>query len=211
MNICYVFGAVNYQSEINKTDNSDYLIAADAGYSLMKNHHIIPDVIIGDFDSLSDIPDNKDLIRHPVRKDDTDLMLAVKYGFSKGYNKFIIYGCLGGRIDQTFATIQTANYITENGGKVICVSDNECITVVKNGEISFKEKKNGIISVFSLTDTSEGVFLNNLSYPLLNAKITSSFPLGVSNEFTGEKSSVKAESGTLLVIWNGTPDDLIDF
>ena len=211
MNICYIFGAVNYQSEINKPDKSDYLIAADAGYSLMKNYNIVPDVIIGDFDSLNDIPEEKDLIRHPVRKDDTDLMLAVKHGFSKEYNKFIIYGCLGGRIDQTFATIQTANYITDNGGKVICVSDNECITVVKNSEIMFKEKRNGIISVFSLTDTSEGVCLNNLSYPLLNATITSSFPLGVSNEFTGEKSSVKVKNGTLLVIWNGTPDDLIGF
>lgn len=210
MNICYIFGSADCKIKKICRDDSDCFIAADGGYDLMKKYNIKPDILIGDFDSLNEIPENTETVRYPVRKDDTDLMLAVKHGFLKGFKKFIIFGCLGGRLDHTYATIQTANYIINNGGKVICVSNDECVSVTDN-EMLFKEKKNGYISVFSLTDVSEGVCINNLSYPLSNAELTSGFPLGVSNEFTGKKSSVKTNKGKLLVIWNGNPDDVIDF
>ena len=51
--------------------------------------------------------------------------------------------------------------------------------------------------------------LDGLSYPLDRAVLTPDFPLGVSNEFTGVPATVQIGSGALLVVWSGTPGDLL--
>lgn len=55
------------------------------------------------------------------------------------------------------------------------------------------------MSVFSWSEKSEGVYLRKLKYELNDAVLTNSFPLGVSNEFIGEESSITVKKGTLLV------------
>ena len=90
-------------------------------------------------------------------------------------------------------------FVSENG---------ECLTVLENSLLRFKESANGVISVFSYTERAV-VTLKNLSYELSSHEITSAFPLGVSNEFINKRAVVSCESGTIVVVWNGTPDDII--
>ena len=55
---------------------------------------------------------------------------------------------------------------------------------------------------------ARGVTLRGLYYPLENATLTSGFPLGVSNHFTGAEAEISVKDGSLLVIWerkNGLP------
>ena len=70
---------------------------------------------VGDFDSLGQVPEGENIVRHPVMKDDTDMMLAVKLGLERGYTRFHIYGGMGGRTDHTIANIQTLAYIAGRG------------------------------------------------------------------------------------------------
>ncbi|MDY3729485.1 MAG: hypothetical protein SO005_03605, partial [Candidatus Choladocola sp.] len=66
----------------------------------------------------------------------------------------------------------------------------------------------GMISVFCLGETATGVFERGLKYGLENASLTCDRALGVSNEFTGMKSSIEVDKGTLLILWdekNGLP------
>jgi thiamine pyrophosphokinase len=58
----------------------------------------------------------------------------------------------------------------------------------------------GYVSVFSLSETSTGVTLKGLKYPLDRATLQNSFPLGTSNEFLGSPASVEVEDGTLLIV-----------
>ena len=54
--------------------------------------------------------------------------------------------------------------------------------------------------MFSLSDKSKGVTIKNLKYSLDNAELTNSFPLGISNEFLGKKSSITVKDGMLLLV-----------
>ena len=67
----------------------------------------------------------------------------------------------------------------------------------------------GYLSVFSLEGAADGICLRGLKYLLGNARLTSGFPLGVSNQFAGVAASVSVAEGRLLVIWqreNGMPE-----
>lgn len=197
---CYIFGALEVTEFPFQIQNGDLVIAADMGLENLKRLDIKPDYIIGDFDSLGYVPKEKNTIVHPVEKNDTDTLLAVKFAFEKGYNSFRIFGGIGGRLDHTISNIQTADYIAENGGNCVFFGDNENFTVIKNGQINFDENCDGNISVFAL-EKSKNINISGLYYHLDDGELTPDFPLGASNKFNKEKSVVSVGSGKLLIIW----------
>ena len=77
------------------------------------------------------------------------------------------------------------------------------VTLLRNGSLRFPTGMGGSISVFAMGGDAEGVTLRGLYYPLENGRLTCSFPLGVSNHFTGEEAEITVEKGNLLVIWDG--------
>jgi thiamine pyrophosphokinase len=145
-----------------------------------------------------------------VEKDDTDAMLAIRRGLSRGFRRFIIYGGLDGeRLDHTLANFQTLQYLADRGAVGYLVGRRYMVTVVKDGKISFPAQAEGIISLFCLGPDAKGVTLSGLKYTLENGTLTSGFPLGVSNHFAGEKAEISVNDGSLLVLWdrkNGFPE-----
>ena len=138
------------------------------------------------------------MVQHPVMKDDTDMMLAIKLGFENGFTRFFIYGALGGRLDHTLANIQALMYIANRGGQGWIIGD-ACLTAIHNGEARFKASAQGIISVFCLSEPAKGVTLEGLLYPLSDYTMLSDVALGVSNEFIGQPARVAVSDGTLVV------------
>ena len=145
----------------------------------------------------------------PVEKDDTDSMLAVRLGLTKGYREFVLYGSLDGpRLDHTIANFQTLQFLADRGAEGYLVGLHSIVTVVKNGTVRFPETAEGILSVFCLGPDAEGVTIEGLQYPLTGGTLTSGFPLGVSNHFIGKSAAVTVKNGSLLLIWdkeNGFP------
>jgi len=206
---CYIFGAAEgLPQELIKKDG-DIIIAADAGFAILEKLKIQPDIVLGDFDSLGNVPafDGK-IIKHPVKKDDTDTLLAVKTGFGLGFNRFVIYGGTGKRLDHTIANLQTLSYISVRGGEAFLCGDGFTATTVTNNTLRFKDTAKGNVSVFSCETKCINVNIRGLLYELNNAEIGFDFPLGVSNEFVGKKSEISVEKGTVAVIWSGDLDDL---
>lgn len=198
MGICHIVGAGEMGGARIDVREGDWLIAADGGYAEVMRQGLKPDLVVGDFDSLGDAPEGENVVRHPVMKDDTDMMLAVKLGFEKGYTRFFIYGALGGRLDHTLANIQTLMYIANRGGQGWVIGDC-CITAIHDSETRFKEGAQGVVSVFCLSGEARGVTLEGLLYTLDNYVMHSDIALGVSNEFTGAPSRVAVSDGTLVV------------
>ena len=94
---CCIFGAGDYGAMPRpELDGRCFLIAADGGYGQLKQWGMSPHLAVGDFDSLGRVPEDVEVVRHPVRKDDTDMMLAVQEGLARGCGRFLIYGGLGG-------------------------------------------------------------------------------------------------------------------
>ena len=98
MRRCFAFAAGDFYGLRESPRSGDFLVAADAGYLLCQSLGLAPDLLIGDFDSM-DAPAHcvAHIERVPVRKDDTDAMLALKAGLSRGCDEFHIYGGAGGR------------------------------------------------------------------------------------------------------------------
>ncbi len=207
-NICCIVGGVMEREYLFPAGS--FIIAADLGYLHLTESGIRPHLVIGDFDSLGYTPDNTENISHPVEKDDTDTMLAIKEGFTRGYKTFLLYGCLGGdRIEHSIANLQALSYIASLGGIGFLVNDNTVITAIQNSKLMFDTSETGDISVFCLGADAEGVNIKGLHYELTNATLTSSFPLGVSNHFVGKISYVGVKKGTLHIIWHKKIADLI--
>ena len=209
MGICYIFGAGKGLPKSFRRKKDDIVIAADAGIKSLEKLNVKPDIAVGDFDSLGFVPACDEIIKHPVMKNDTDMMLAVKTGFERGYTRFMLYGGAGGRPDHTFANIQTLTYIAKRGGQGFLDLNGFTATVITDGGLSFSKGAKGTVSVFALSETARNVDLIGLVYPLENAVLESGFPLGVSNEFTGAPALIKIGTGTALVIWQGGAEHLI--
>lgn len=177
------------------------VIAADRGLAHLEKRGVVPHLIVGDFDSLGRIPQGEHIIRHPVEKDDTDMMLAVKTGLEQGCRRFLLYGGLGGRLDHTYSNLQTLVYLARHGASGWLLGQGMAVTALRNGRLDFAPGRDGSLSVFCPDGEARGVTLTGLYYPLHDAVLTSAFPLGVSNQFTGQAASVSVEDGTLLLMW----------
>ena len=206
MKTCYIFGALDCSVPDFTPQENDLIIAADGGYSTLTKLNIKPDLVVGDFDSLGEVPENENIIKHPVKKDDTDTLLAVKIGLEKGYKTFIIYGAIGGRLDHTIATIQTATFVAENGGIAYIYDGTHTVTAIKNSSIKFSKDAKGYVSIFALSGVAKGVSIKGLLYELNDAEITPYFPVGVSNEFIGKESKISVTDGILTIIFEGNKD-----
>ncbi len=207
MKKCIIFCAAGFDSLVEPLGADDYIIAADGGLTHTEGLGITPDEILGDFDSLGYTPQGANVF--PVEKDDTDAMLAVRRGLSLGYKEFILYGSLDGpRLDHTVANFQTLRFLCDHGAVGYLIGKDTLVTVLKNGKITFPAGNEGLISVFCMGADAHGVTETGLHYPLENGTLTSGFPLGASNHFTGEEASITVKDGSLLILWdrkNGLP------
>ncbi len=200
MKRCFVFGALEMKELVEKPTENDFVIAADKGVLTADKFGISLNLTVGDFDSLGFVPKGENVVKLNVRKDDTDIGYAVKTAFDNGYNDFVIYGGIGGMLSHTLANLQIAKDLAQKGAKVVLYGNSEKITIVKNSSVSFEKEKTGRVSIFSLSDKSNGVDIQNLSYGVSNATLTNNVPLGVSNEFVGKEATVSVKNGILMVI-----------
>ena len=86
--ICYIVGSGDFTARGLVKKEGDYIIAADGGYEYLKAAGMQPDLLVGDFDSLSYVPEDILIYRFPAEKDDTDMGLAIQKGLEKGYERF---------------------------------------------------------------------------------------------------------------------------
>ena len=204
---CLIFCAAGFDRLSEDIRPGDFVIAADGGLKHTERLGIVPDEILGDFDSLGYTPTGSRVF--PVEKDDTDAMLAIRRGLALGYRDFRLYGSLDGpRLDHTVANFQALQFLADRGATGYLIGLTTIATVLKNGTLVFPAGCGGTISVFCMGPDAEGVTLEGLHYPLENGTLTSGFPLGVSNHFTGQEAKITVQTGSLLILWdrhNGFP------
>ena len=132
---CVIFCAGEFHTLAEPLDGA-FIIAADGGYAHTQKLGITPDLILGDFDSLGFVPTGANV--HPVEKDDTDAMLAIRAGLEAGCTDFVIYGALDGpRLDHTVANYQTLQFLADRGARGWLIGARQIVTVIKNTEVAF--------------------------------------------------------------------------
>ena len=120
MPTCYIVGAGDFTPRGFAPVPGDLVLAADGGYRALYSLGYTPDLLLGDFDSLGDLPLPPDLpvLRFPARKDDTDTGLALRHGLDRGFRDFALYGCAGGRVDHLLANLQSMARVSRLGAAI---------------------------------------------------------------------------------------------
>ena len=203
MKRCFIFSAGTYFGLRERPQSGDLVLAADAGYEVCRREGIVPDLVLGDFDSMEQPKDAENVLRVPVEKDDTDTMLAVKTALENGCDTIYLYGGTGGkRLDHTLANLQTLLFIRRRGARGYLYDDDFVWTAVENESLTIRrEVEWGLFSAFCLGDRAEGIDEVGFQYPLENASLTPEFPLGVSNHIVEKTATITVRSGALIVGW----------
>lgn len=205
---CIIIGAGDLTMGELAVEDEDYVIAVDGGLGYCGILAVEPDLIIGDFDSVSEqeklavqslkeeIPER--IIELPVEKNETDMLAALKHGLERGYRDFRIYAGTGGRFDHTLANIQCLLYLKNHGATGYLVDGTGMILVLQNEAVHFNKNLEGYLSLFSLGREARGVTIQGMKYPLNNYTVTNDFPIGISNEFIGEEACISVEEGEMV-------------
>jgi thiamine pyrophosphokinase len=185
----------------------DILIAADGGAAQIQTLHLLPEAVIGDFDSLSSNEVEKlekagvKILRFPEKKDFTDLELALQYAQSRGAKDILLLGALGNRWDQTLANQMLPAAAAFSGLSIWLVDGNQEMTLVRSGQtLELTGRPGDILSLIPLAGDANGITTQGLEYPLKEENIQFGSTRGISNVFLGESASVKLEAGMLLCV-----------
>lgn len=179
----------------------DCVIACDRGYAHALRLGISPDIIIGDFDSYNgELPIDKEIIRLPVNKDDTDTDFAVKLALSRGFDNIVITCAMGGRFDHEFANIQTLCNIAKHGAAATMVSSTTILHAICSNSIILPKRNGWSFSVFSISDECTNVSISGAEYNVTNETFFNTYPMGESNNWAEGSAFISCESGILLIV-----------
>lgn len=186
----------------------DLLIAADSGMNFLYRNRLMPDVIAGDFDSVSSevymhfsqMPE-VELIRLNPIKDDTDTEFVIREAIRRGAKSITVLGGTGTRLDHVMGNIHLLGIGLSCGVEIELVDAHNRIRMI-NGEIALKknEQFGQFVSLLPFAGNAKGVTLKGFKYPLKDYTIESFCSLGISNEIVDEKATVQVKEGILLVI-----------
>lgn len=183
----------------------DFVICSDGGANYAYMMGIIPDLIVGDLDSIqADVKKfmqqkNVDFKTFPTHKDFTDTQLAVSIAEEMGAKEIILLGTMGKRLDHTLSNLYCAMEAVERGIKIEHVSP-ECRVYIVNNILEIKGDRGDIVSVLPLTEEAKGVNERGFDYLLDNVILEKRNPYAVSNVISGSTAEISLNEGILLVI-----------
>lgn len=186
--------------------NANCIICCDGGMRHTKKIGVLPNYILGDFDSVSaEILEyyrskNIEVKQFPTQKDETDMELGVDFSVELGADEVIMIGGIGSRFDHTLANAQLLMRLLKKGIIAKLVNEKNEIQLIDK-EITVYGKKGDLVSTIPLSMEVKGIDLYGFEYPLKNAVLTIGGDIvAVSNIMLGEKAEIKIKEGYLLVI-----------
>ena len=191
-----------------KAHNGQNIIAVDRGLEALYQFNMVPNHVVGDFDSVSKsiwqfYQKNAEIVFHKYnpKKDYTDTDIALKLAIELNSSSITIMGALGKRMDHALANIHIPKEALEVGIPCQILDSYNKIYLVKDHRQLAKDKTYGkYISFLPLTTTVEGITLKGFQYPLNNASLSIGLSLGISNEIVEEMATIELKKGILIVI-----------
>lgn len=190
------------QALLRSLPKPQLVICADVGYKKALTAGVVPQYVVGDFDSMdkpTDLPETVQLVTVPCEKHDTDTMLACSIAVEKGCTSLLIIGGTGGRADHGLSNILYLESLANRGVHALLTDGENRIQVVRDRTITLPDRS-GYFSIMSLTDTCT-VTLVGCKYPVTHATLRRELPYAVSNEvLPSDNAVVTVESGTAVVM-----------
>lgn len=198
----------DFVEEVIKNGGFDVILAADSGMDFLYRTRILPDIIVGDFDSVS--PKVLDYFREHEyidicalnqEKDDTDTEFAIREAIRRGAKEITIIGGTGTRIDHVLGNISLLGIGLEEGISIELLDAHNRIRMIDHSVVLKKAEQYGkYISLVPYSEKVTGVTLRGLKYPLTDHTLGGFNSLGISNEIVEQEATIELASGKLLVI-----------
>ena len=189
---------------IKQEKEFDFILSADGGTDYCLKASLIPDVVIGDLDSISEdtlkkINENQISVeKFPVKKDATDSELALDYLVHKGFNDITIVGATGNRMDHTLANIFLLDKLNDKGIKGRIIDENNTIYLVDN-RLYLDKVENSFISIIPIADSGTTISLKGFEYELNKVQIDFGSTHGISNIIVEDKGYIEVHKGRCLL------------
>ena len=183
----------------------DLLIAADGGAHHCRALGLTPHIVVGDLDSLT--PEERaELERagarfemHPVRKDETDLELALRVALREGAHEAVILAALGGRWDQSLANMLLLAH-PDFAPLALGLADGPDTLWIVRGQTTVRGAPGDSLSLLPLSGDVEGVTLTGLEYPLNDGALRFGYTTGISNVLVAPEATITVRRGALLAV-----------
>ena len=190
----------------------DMVICADSGILPFEREERLPDILIGDMDSLPDHFIEKMRVKgvkvekYPEDKDLSDGELAIKRAITFSPDLIEIYGGKTGRIDHVLSCFHLLHRIP-HGIQSVLTLDEDQVILIREGDTHQGRTLKSVISVLPAFRKAR-VTLRGLKWQLEDHPIEIGSTLGIHNEYMGRPFQVKAESGDIYLILadEGSPE-----
>lgn len=203
MRRCVIAGGADirrYELIRSRLRADDFFICCDSGLRHREPLGIVPDLIVGDFDSHENPHLPAETIVLPCEKDDTDTVFAVREALARGFEDFLLIGVIGERLDHSLGNV-SALFMLDSAGKTAAILDDYSEMQVVSGKPVLIDGSFAFFSLLNISGLARGVTIKNAKYPLADAEITCEYQYGISNEvLPGNSAEVSVREGRLLLI-----------
>jgi thiamine pyrophosphokinase len=184
--------------ELPNLANYDVICATDGAYNFLKEQHITPNFISGDFDSLENLPKDIEVI-HTPNQDFTDFDKMLQILFNKGFKIIDVFGASGKEQDHFLGNLQTA--IQWKDKLKLTFFDNYSHYFLADTFTKILNCKGKKISLIPFPE-AKNITTKGLQYPLNNEDLTFGKRIGTRNKAIEDTAEVSFKSGVLFIFIN---------
>jgi thiamine pyrophosphokinase len=189
-------------TKLNKPRRAIEIIACDGASDFLKSCGVIPNVIIGDLDSvkpqtLKYFSRRKVTVKKVFDQNKNDLEKAIIYALSKKFRVINILGFGGKRLDHTLNNLSILKKFYRKAK--IKIYENGFVGEIISKSAEFECKPGDVVSLIPLPK-AVGVTTDGLKYPLKNGTLEFGVREGALNESVWENVTIKIKQGVLLVL-----------
>ncbi|MDE5604239.1 MAG: thiamine diphosphokinase [Eubacterium sp.] len=189
----------DYEFLKEKLNENAYIIAADSGYLKCVQVGVVPNLIMGDFDS-SPIPEIKtEIIRLPAEKDFTDTFYCLRKAIELGFEEIEILCAIGNRADHNYSNMLCLDYCLKNKVKCSIINRRNKLQLVDK-EIVIDDCVYKYFSLFAFLGAVQGLSINGAYYELDCVDMMPYEQYAQSNCFKGVPVKISVQKGVILLI-----------
>lgn len=187
-------------------EDADQIICCDGGANVAEKYAIIPNLMVGDFDSLGEERARNlqrewqcEQMQLPIKKDKTDTQVAVELAMTAGAKSIVLLGALGGRFDHALANVLLLIKCEQQGVEAKILDEkNEiyvtCRVKVLDGNVGDH------LSILPLGVNSCVRCTDGLAYPLYDHDLDIGDTLSMSNEYDANEALIEVSKGWVCIM-----------
>ncbi len=182
-----------------------YIVVADGGIKNLIGTDIIPDEVLGDFDSIDEEgksfieKNNIKIEKYPSRKDFTDTELCLEVLLKKGADDIIILGATGTRLDHMFSSMFLLERLKKESVAGKFIDDYNQVSFISNETVEVKKNKYKYLSIVPVSK-EVCLTLKGTEYEVENLKFNRFTTIAVSNEVKDEVAKIEIDGEGFLIL-----------